>query len=64
MQLALIIGQLLAQYGPGLARQFVDLAHSDKEPTAADWHALLARAEGKSYDDYMNAAPTPAEKAA
>ena len=60
MPIAIVIAQLLLQYGPALAGEFVTLFHSDKEPTAADWHALLAKASKKSFDDYMNEATAPA----
>jgi len=54
--IAIAIIQLVAQYGPGLVKELVTLAHSTKEPTDADWHALLDKFASKSYDDYMNAA--------
>lgn len=56
MQLGIVIAQLLLQYGPDLAAKFVDIIHSDKEPTVDDWRKLLAQASAKSYDDYLNAA--------
>lgn len=53
MPLALIIGQALVQFGPALAGQIAELLHRNTEPTLEEWHALLAKAAGKSYDDYM-----------
>lgn len=58
MQLGIVIAQLLLQYGPDLAAKFVDIIHSDKEPTIDDWRQLLAKASAKSYDDYLTAAQT------
>lgn len=53
MPAAIVILQLVAQYGPIWVGKMIDLIHSDKEPTAEDWHKLLAQASGKSYDDYL-----------
>lgn len=56
MPLALLIAQALVQFGPSLAGQLAEILHRDKEPTLEEWHALLAKAAGKSYDDYLNEA--------
>ena len=55
MPLAIIIAQLLAQYGPELAGKIAVMLHSKSEPTLEDWHRLLAGVASKSYDDYMSA---------
>ena len=55
MPIAIIIAQMLAQYGPELAGKIATLLHSQAEPTLEDWHKVLAQASAKSYDDYLNA---------
>ena len=59
MPLALIIAQAFVTYGPILAGQLATILHSQAEPTLSDWLNVLARAHGKSYDEYIAEANLP-----
>lgn len=54
MSAAIVILQILAQYGPAVAEAAQRIATS-KDPTQADWDALFVKAR-KGYDDYIREA--------
>ncbi len=60
MGTAVIVLQLLAQYGPAVAQMAQRLMSSKTEPTQADWDALFDKAQ-KPYDSYIEEARQRAE---
>lgn len=60
MNTAILVIEILAKYGPGVAETAQRIL-SGKEPTEADWRELFARAK-KPYDQYIEEAEERANK--